>query len=163
MAFSFLLIFTNIYHATKMGRCAGSRDYVRGRSHASSSFFLPSIVHFLSLTFLYLPTLLFCLQTRQELWRSKGAYIYACFFVLPTWLASCHFDRISKREKKERKLRIRECGLCVYMDLVEMYIIWPLFASKVLLLRCSFSSMSVCDKVMITYVLGNYVVYNSAR
>jgi hypothetical protein len=86
MAFSFLLIFTNIYHATKMGRCAGSRDYVRRRSHASSSF-LPTIYCAFFLTHIPIsPTLLFSLFvlvlllliTRKELWRSKWACICLC-------------------------------------------------------------------------------------
>jgi hypothetical protein len=91
MAFSFLLIFTNIYHATKMGRCAGSRDHVRRRSHASSSF-LPTIYCAFLLTHIPIsPTLFFSLfvlallllTTRKELWRSKWAYI--CLCLLSDW------------------------------------------------------------------------------
>jgi hypothetical protein len=47
---------------------------------------------------------------------------------LRTAFVACFFfwrePYLSNRKKKERKLRIRSLGF-VYMDLVEMYIIWP--------------------------------------
>jgi hypothetical protein len=79
----------HIYHATKMGS-AGSRDYVRRRSHASS-LFLPSTVHFfishipISPTLPCFPFLLFILKRGKSFGVARGVYmllLFACFYSL---------------------------------------------------------------------------------
>ena len=77
----------HIYHATKMGSAAGSRDNVREAFTCFFLFFfLPSIVHFCLTLFnisfsLFAYILLAVHKPRKELWRSKGVYML-CFFVL---------------------------------------------------------------------------------
>ena len=88
--FLFLLDLYHIYHATKMGSAAGSRDNVREAFTCFFLFLFPTIYcaffpHFLysylCLLSLSAHTLLIVYKSRRELWRSKGVYML-CFFVL---------------------------------------------------------------------------------
>lgn len=125
---NFFLIFYHIYHATKTGSAAGSRDNVREAFTCFFLFFfLSSIVHFcLTLSIspfpFCCPHSAYCLQLRKELWRSTGVCML-CFFVLSRkWMRLAAFlllvslDAQTRRRKPNGSLAKRIWGFCYNVD-----------------------------------------------